>query len=85
MQIKLESDEIRELRTAVDERAVNLTKLRKKLDDAGLGTEDIDYHLELLRGDGAAGGLRDRLSEQLSVFEGEDPTFLPPEGEGGDG
>lgn len=79
MQIKLEAAEVRELRLAVNERVDALKKLRKKVDAAGLDTAEIDVHLHLMEGDDAVAGLRDRLSEQLSVLEAED-LFAPADG-----
>lgn len=73
MQVKLDAEEVRELRLAVQERASALTKLRTKMEKAGLSTKDVDSHVEICLGDGVTTGLMDKLSEQLSILEARDP------------
>lgn len=72
MKIQLEPAEVRELRLAVDARIKELKRLRKKVDEAGLDVSEIDQHLHLMEGDDAVAGLKDRLSEQLSILEAHD-------------
>lgn len=75
MQVKLDAEEVRELRLAVLGRAAELEKLRKKLSDSGLSTTDVREHIELCVGDGTTSGLLDKLSEQLSILEARDPEY----------
>ena len=78
MKFMLSAEETRELRLSVSDRAEMLRKIRKGLDKAQLSTDDVDMHLLILLGNDAEPGLAGRLSEQLTVFQGEE---LPFEGE----
>ncbi|MFW6085218.1 MAG: hypothetical protein ACODAA_08395, partial [Gemmatimonadota bacterium] len=76
----LDGPYVAELRKAVVEREDSLKKLRNKIEDAGLSTADVDYHLELIRGGDGAVGLKQYLDEQRDAFEDSDTRTLPFEG-----
>ena len=81
MRFMLSAEETRELRLAVIDRAETLRRIRKGLDKAQLSTDDVDMHILILLGSDSEPGLSGRLSEQLTVFQGEELPFPPEEDE----
>lgn len=68
MKISIDATQAAELRRAIDERISNLTGIRKKLEDAGLSTADVDWHLSILRGNDDVQGLFAMLVEDGAAW-----------------
>lgn len=72
MEIKLQPSELEELRYSTDLRVSQLRKLRSGLELEDPLRDDIDARLLLHTGDEETAGLKDRLSEQLTLYKDED-------------
>lgn len=70
MELTFDFLELREVRAGLKLREAELKTVRKKADDAGLSTADMDNHLSILRGGDETPGLLYQVQEQLdAIFE----------------